>query len=124
MAEAVDRLGLADRVLVATGRAEDLARRPDLRTGFDVVTARAFGPPAVTAECSAGFVRVGGVVLVSEPPDAPERRWPADGLRQLGFRSAGVVGEAGMGVRVLKAVAPCPDRYPRRVGVPAKRPLF
>jgi hypothetical protein len=27
-------------------------------------------------------------------------------------------------VRVLDRVSPCPDRYPRRNGVPAKRPLF
>jgi len=38
-------------VHVIPGRAEEAGRDPALRGTFDLVTARGFGPPAVTAEC-------------------------------------------------------------------------
>ena len=57
--EAVGELGLSDRIEVRHGRAEDLAHEPSLRGESTVVTARSFGPPGVTAECAAGFLRPG-----------------------------------------------------------------
>mgnify|MGYP001337996822 CR=1 FL=1 len=41
------------------------------RESFDVVVARAFGPPSITAECAAGLVAPGGLSIVSEPPVDP-----------------------------------------------------
>ena len=35
---------------------------------FDMVVARSFGPPPVLAECAAPLLKVGGWLLVSEPP--------------------------------------------------------
>ena len=118
--DAVESLGASDRVRVVTGRAEDLGRSSDLRGAAAAVTARLFGAPAVTAECAAPMLRVGGRLLVSEPPDAPAR-WPAEGLRELGMTAAP---DVVAGVRVVEQTESCPDRYPRRNGVPAKRPLF
>lgn len=117
---AVDELGLGDRVSVAEGRAEELGRLPQLRSSFDVVTARSFGAPAVLAECASPFLKVGGHIVVSEPP-AGDIRWPTDGLGELGLQK---VSEKGSPVAVLRQVTLCSDRFPRRVGVPAKRPLF
>lgn len=124
--EAVVELGLEDLVMVLEGRAEDLAHRADYREAFDVVTSRGFGRPAITAECGRPFLRLGGRLVVSEPPGgvpgtAP--RWPAAGLEMLGLEDTGPMGTAPT-LRVLEAIAPCPARFPRRVGVPAKRPLF
>lgn len=119
LVEAVDRLGWRDRVEVVHGRAEDLGRGP-LRASAAAVLARSFGPPAVVAECAAPFLRVGGLLVVSEPPERPER-WPVDGLAQLGLEP---LGPAGQGVRVLRQTAACPEAFPRAVGRPAKRPLF
>ena len=48
------------------------------------MTARSFGPPAATAECAAPLLAVGGLLVVSEPPDGPDR-WPADALAALGL---------------------------------------
>src|SRR5579863_2891343 len=47
---------------VITGRVEETARVPELVESFDLVTARSFGPPAVTAACGARFLRIGGVM--------------------------------------------------------------
>jgi len=119
--EAVRELGWAQRVEVVTGRAEELARQ---RRGMaDVVVARGFGPPAVTAECAAPLLRLGGAMVVSEPPGSGGERWPAGGLAELGLQLDEVVSGPPTFVR-LRAVATCPSRYPRRTGVPSKRPLF
>lgn len=119
LVEAVTELGWTDRVSVLHRRAEDVGRLPDWRGRVDAVTARSFGPPATTAECAAPLLRLGGVLVVSEPPHGPSR-WPAEGLAALGL----AVAPAGDGVQVLCQVEVCPEEFPRRVGLPAKRPLF
>lgn len=121
---AVDRCGWAERVEVVEERAEVVGRDPNRRERADVVVARSFGPPAVTAECAAPLLRAGGRLVVSEPPGvADARRWPVDGLAVLGL-GASVSVRDGFGYRVTVQSSPCPARYPRRVGIPAKRPLF
>jgi 16S rRNA (guanine527-N7)-methyltransferase len=107
-------------------RAEDAGRSPALRGAFDAVVARGFGPPATTAECGSPFLRVGGYLLVSEPPADAGRtpdRWPANGCRRLNLRIVEVV-ERPRAFVLLEQVNPCPTEFPRRVGVPRKRPLF
>jgi 16S rRNA (guanine527-N7)-methyltransferase len=122
---AVGRLGLGDRVRVAAGRAEVLGHDSELRAQFGVVVARAFGPPAVVAECAAPFLWVGGRVVVSEPPGSDGSRWDApEALAQLGLEAESFRRHDAHGFEVVRAVRPCPPRFPRRVGVPAKRPLF
>lgn len=120
---ALSTLGMGERVWVIQARAEVAGRDPTLRGTFDLACARAFGPPAVTAECGAPFLRVGGRLIVSEPPHPDPTRWPAAGLARLGLGPAVAV-EDGARVVVCRQVQPCPARYPRRVGVPAKRPLW
>ncbi|MGQ0616176.1 MAG: RsmG family class I SAM-dependent methyltransferase [Acidimicrobiia bacterium] len=120
---AVDLLGVSRRVDVWWGRAEEMARQPGLRARHDLVVARSFGPPAVTAECGAGFLSLGGSLLVSEPPAPAQGRWDVAALAALGLTDAGLWSERPS-IRRLIAVALCPERYPRRTGLPAKRPLF
>jgi 16S rRNA (guanine527-N7)-methyltransferase len=121
---AVAELGVEDQVTVVVARAELAGRDPSLREGFDLVTARGFGKPATTAECGRAFCAPGGLLLVSEPPDAPDARWPAAGLATLRFQDEGVHAEATGRVRRLRAVGPCPEDVPRRDGIPASRPRF
>jgi hypothetical protein len=75
----------------------------------------------VTAECAVGFLRAGGRLVVSEPPDGEPSRWPPDGLDLLGFGPAARGGEPEASYVTLEKVRP-DDRWPRKVGVPAKRP--
>jgi len=120
LGDAVGRLGLADRVNVVRGRAEDLAHDPEFRNHHDLVVARSFGQPAVVAECGAAFLVRGGRLVVSEPPGSTGERWPSQALIALGLGPARVRD----GCAVMVRGSPCPDRFPRRTGVPAKRPLF
>jgi 16S rRNA (guanine527-N7)-methyltransferase len=109
---------------VIVGRVEEIARQEDLIESFDLVTARSFGPPSVTAECGAQFLTIGGIMVVSEPPDDDvTNRWDDKGLALLGLRSEGRE-RHGAAYQVLTKFAPTPLDYPRNVGTPRKRPLF
>ena len=142
LSEAVHRLGWDDRVEVVRARAEDAGRDSELRGSFDVVWARSFGSPPVTAECSAPFLASGGFLVVSEPPttgvggtatldrerpsdqeDREEVRWPRASLGLLGQQPLLSV-RTTFGYQVIVQASPCPDRFPRRSGMPAKRPLY
>ena len=125
-AESLVRLGAAESAEVATGRAESLGHQPDLREAFECVTGRSFGRPAVTAECGSAFLSLDGRLVVSEPPDAAtkEDRWPPAGLAPLGLSRPRMVRFGRFGYRVIDKAAPISARYPRRLGIPAKRPLF
>lgn len=122
---AVGALDLADRVSVACGRAEELARDQEFRGEFELVVARGFGAPATTAECAVGFLERGGRLAVSEPPgEADPTRWPKEGLADLGLLGPEVRGRKGARVAVLTLAEPHGERWPRRVGVPGRRPLW
>lgn len=122
--DAVRLLSVGDRVEVVEQRAEMVGRAPPYRGGCDLVVARSFGPPALVAECAAPLLRVGGRAVVSEPPGGDSARWPVAGLGTLGMTPGPALIARGAAYQVVHQRAPCPDRYPRRVGVPAKRPLF
>lgn len=124
LTEAVSDLGLEHRVDVLIERAEVVGRDEAHRGQYDLVVARSFGRPAVVAECATPLLRVGGSLVVSEPPAGSEGRWSAEGLTELGFGA--VVPSVADGNHLVRCplASPTPDRYPRRVGQPTKRPLF
>jgi 16S rRNA (guanine527-N7)-methyltransferase len=119
---AIDRLGLADRVRPLAQRAEE-AGHSALRGTFSLVTARGFAAPAVTAECGAALLEPAGLLAVAEPPGGNPDRWPVGPLAALGLELAGLTVEPAA-IQLLHLVGPFPDRYPRRVGIPSKRPLW
>ena len=123
---AAAELGLEDRVRVVRARAEVAGHEDELRERFDLVTARSFARPAVTAECGGSFLRPGGRLLVSEPPDvaSAEERWPAAGLAGLGLGPAAAESAEGVSSVSMEKVGPTPERIPRRTGIPGKRPLW
>jgi 16S rRNA (guanine527-N7)-methyltransferase len=118
-----------DRVRVVPDRAEVAGRVEGLRGAFSLVVARSFGAPPVTAECSAPFLRRGGILVVSEPPGSSPKaglddaRWPVEGLAKVGLERS-LIRRGVFGYRVLRQDEECPEGFPRRVGVPGKRPLY
>jgi hypothetical protein len=55
----------------------------------------------------------------------PGDRWPSDGLSVLGLAAERHVRvESRFGYQLIQKSATLDDRFPRRVGIPAKRPLF
>ncbi|MGI0151497.1 MAG: RsmG family class I SAM-dependent methyltransferase [Thermoplasmata archaeon] len=126
LAEALDRLGWSGRVGIVAERAEAAGRSPGRRGRYDAVVARSFGLPAVTAECGAPLLEAGGWLVVSEPPSGggTEERWPSTGLGELGMSAAIPLVDGGFHFAAVHLLRACPDRFPRRVGVPVTRPLF
>ncbi len=130
LSQVVEDQGWTDRVRVMTVRAEDAGRSESLRGTYSLVVARSFGSPPLTAECAAPFLGRGGLLIVSEPPTdsrpvemSDPSRWPDEGIGLVGLTNLGLWRHA-FGYRVLRQSQRCPERFPRRVGVPAKRPLY
>ena len=123
LSEAVVALGAAARIEVLHARAEDVGRDPERRGRCDLVTARSFGPPPVTAECAAGLLAVGGRLAVSEPPVPVANRWPRAPLARLGLAPEATA-EGPPRLQLLHQEAPCPEEFPRPRGRAARRPLW
>jgi len=114
------------RAEVLRGRAELLGHDEVFRERFEAVTSRSFGLPAVTAECGSSFLAVGGSMVISEPPDSESSdRWPVLGLHRLGLDPVTTLRPLmRFGYKVLRKSDSLDARYPRRVGIPVKRPIF
>ena len=122
LADCVEELGIADRVEILCERAELTGQNPRYRGRFDGLVARGFAGPPVTAECGAPLLVDGGLFVVSEPPETGDR-WPADGLSIVGLQAVSIV-DTSHRFFVAEKSSSTPGKYPRRVGIPEKRPLF
>ena len=125
----VSTLGLSG-VGVHTGRAERLAHQSDLREAFDMAVTRGVARLSTLAEYTLPFCRLGGkMVTLKHGGIGAELEEAANALEVLGGSLAQVHPVEVKGLtdnRVVVAVdkvAPTPDRFPRRPGIPAKRPL-
>ncbi|MFZ4514891.1 MAG: RsmG family class I SAM-dependent methyltransferase [Acidimicrobiia bacterium] len=120
---AVEELAWTDRATVVSQRAEE-AGHSELRNSFDLVVARSFAGPAVTSECAAPLLTLGGRLVVSEPPEWDPQRWPEAGLAGLGLVPEGRHRAGSTSAVVIRKDSVTDVRYPRRVGIPEKRPLW
>lgn len=125
----VTKLGL-DGVEVIQMRAEELGRLGAYREQYDWAVARAVAALPVLLEYLLPLVRVDGRVLAMKGESGPAEAQTAENaarilgghLRQLQrLNLPGVVEERYL--VVIDKVAATPEKYPRRVGIPAKRPL-
>jgi 16S rRNA (guanine527-N7)-methyltransferase len=119
----VAELGWGSRVQVVRAAAEEAGHDPDFRGTFDLVTARSFGPPSLTAECATGLLASGGRLLVAEPPEAEARRWPAETLEAAGLRWVGLAGTSPE-IAVLDSPAGPPPGLPRTRRTMDRSPLW
>ena len=115
IAETAAGLGIVAQV--HPERSEDVARGP-LRDACACVVARALAPPAVAAELCLPLCAPGGrLVLWSREAASGELALAASEL------AGEVVVPECRGVLVVQKLAPTPERFPRRPGMAAKRPL-
>lgn len=122
---AIAALALDGQCRVVAARAETAAHDPNLRERFASGTARAVAVAPTVAELVLPFIAPGGCAILQRGTiDAPERRALEDAALVLGGRVETEIALEGerrlLLVRKLSATAP---RFPRRTGVPAKRPL-
>jgi 16S rRNA (guanine527-N7)-methyltransferase len=117
-------------VTVLAGRAEEVARDPRHRDGYDLACARALAPLSIALELCLPFVRPGGVLVLPRGSDLlaqlDDGRFAA---AELGGRLGAPVPVAagglppGRALVVADKLGHTDPRYPRRVGLAASRPL-
>ena len=129
LSEIVSALGLTNVSLIC-GRAEELARRAEHREKFDVCVSRAVANLSTLSEYCLPFVKVGGAFISYKGQSADDELAEAAGaIMELGGGNAEArrphMEEFGMNhsLIVVRKIAPTPDKYPRRPGLPAKDPL-
>jgi 16S rRNA (guanine527-N7)-methyltransferase len=114
-------LGLAN-VTVAPGRAEELGHDAALREQFDRAISRAAARPEVLLELALPFVRTGGDLVAQVSSLDPLALEPA--ARLLGGGTPRLEHPAGgHALMVVPKLAPTPSRFPRRIGLPGRKPL-
>jgi 16S rRNA (guanine527-N7)-methyltransferase len=125
----VDTLGL-ENVTVLAERAEVVGTLPEHRERYDWALARAVAALPVLAEYLLPFVQIGGRVLAMKGESGPAEAHAAErALQLLGGHLRQLIPVTLPGVEeqrylvVIDKVAATPDRFPRRVGIPSKRPL-
>lgn len=126
--EQVQALGLADRVEVVSRRCEDVGRDPAYRAALDAVVAKALAGLPVLVEYALPLLRIGGRLYAYKGPALAEEIGSArHALGELGGHLAESrpyrVLDRERVVCVVEKVRATPDRYPRRAGVPERKPL-
>jgi 16S rRNA (guanine527-N7)-methyltransferase len=119
-------LGL-EHVDVVARRAEEAGHDPRLREKFDLAVARALAPLPVLVELCLPLVRVGGRLL-AQKTEAEDPTAAARATQLLGGELSVVVAAPSAARRagtivVIDKVRSTPSLYPRRPGVPARKPL-
>jgi 16S rRNA (guanine527-N7)-methyltransferase len=124
-----DQLKLDD-VVVHHGRAEEFGQAPTHREAYDWAVARAVAEMPILAEYLLPLARLGGYCLAQKGENAPaEVRGADQAFSLLGGQLVRLLPVELHGLAetrylvLLNKVAPTPAKYPRRPGMPAKRPI-
>ena len=125
----VKDLNLED-VEVINDRVEKVGQDPKYRAAFDWAVARGVAKLDVLVEYLLPLCRIGGRVLAQKGPGAVESASrAADAISLLGGGEVRILSISLPGQKTERnlVVIPkenlTPDKYPRRTGIPAKRPL-
>jgi 16S rRNA (guanine527-N7)-methyltransferase len=122
-------LDLSD-VTIVVGRAEAVAHQAPYREKFDVVLSRAVAPLPALVELTLPFCIVGGSVIAQKKGAvAAEITRASKAIAALGGKLRPVTRvnldefDDERCLVVIDKVMPTPESYPRRPGMPAKRPI-
>ncbi|MEQ8168092.1 MAG: 16S rRNA (guanine(527)-N(7))-methyltransferase RsmG [Candidatus Eremiobacterota bacterium] len=125
----IDRLSL-DNVYIHQGRAEDFGQNCEFREKFDVAFARAVAGLPVLLEYVLPFVKTGGIFIAQKGKKYSEEiDMSAQALKTLGGEILDIkpvrlpYKSSEKRLIVIKKISATPLKYPRRNGIPLKRPL-
>jgi 16S rRNA (guanine527-N7)-methyltransferase len=127
LGEVNDNLALSDVILIH-GRAENIARDPEHRQRYDLCVSRAVANLSVLSELCTPFVKTGGIFTPYKSEKAEEEiSGAANALDILGCEIKRVEKFDLFGqmrcIPVIEKVRDTDEKYPRREGIPGKRPL-
>ena len=123
------KLGL-DGIDIVVGRAEEVAHMIQYRERFDIVLSRAVAPLPTLVELTLPFCTVGGRFIA-------QKKGAVDSEIKQASRAISLLGgnlremhrinleefDDERWLVVIDKVSPTPEKYPRRPGIPAKRPI-
>ncbi|MDQ3014742.1 MAG: 16S rRNA (guanine(527)-N(7))-methyltransferase RsmG [bacterium] len=123
-----------ENITAHQGRAEDFGHDPKFRGQFDIVTGRAVAHLSVLAEYALPFLKVGGRLIAQKMDTITGEEGKNEitdtdkALAELGGRVKGIVAVTAEGLKnrniiIIEKISDTPSKYPRRAGVPSKRPL-
>ncbi len=125
----IDKLGFSD-VEVVAARAEEAAQLAQYRESFDVVLSRAVAPLPALVELALPFARTGGVFISQKKGEIDtEVEEAARAIKLLGGRLREVKAvdlkelSGDRRLVIIDKVSATPQAYPRRPGMPQKRPI-
>ena len=125
----VEKLHLSNTSVIAA-RAEDLGKDPNHREKYDWAIARAVAELTVLAEYLLPFVKIGGKALAMKGANTDgEVQKSGQALSILGGEISEIVNldlpnDSGQRTLiVMRKIAPTPPSYPRRAGMPSKKPI-
>jgi 16S rRNA (guanine527-N7)-methyltransferase len=112
-------------------RAEDAARNANLRENFDIAVSRAVASLPILCEYCLPFVKTGGLFLAMKgPSDSENTSGSSRAVNLLGGELYGIDSFVLPGTDIrrtiiqIRKIRPTPAAYPRRPGLPEKRPLI
>lgn len=123
-----DKLQL-DKVHFIHGRAEDLGQDKTYRAHFDIVTARAVARLPILAELTIPFLKIGGRLQALKASDAQEEIQEAQNALTSLFtklvqsQNYQLPNGDPRTLTTLEKRKETPNKYPRKAGIPNKRPL-
>ena len=129
LSDVINKMGWDD-VEVLTERAELIGRMNEHRERYDVVIARALAAMPVLVEYLLPLVKIGGRMIAQKGTSAvAETEAAMNGIGLLGGRLDGIEEVQLPGIEeshyfvIVEKISVTDEKYPRRVGIPTKRPL-
>ncbi len=129
LSELCGNLGIENTDFVH-GRAEDFGQDRKFREQFDYVTARAVANLSTLCELCIPFVKIGGEFICMKSGDVKEEVLEAkNSIETLGGEITDTVfydlpnTDIKRCLIIIKKVKNTPDIYPRKAGIPNKKPL-
>jgi len=126
----VGRLGLED-VEIVTGRAEEIGHDAAYREKFGLALSRAVAPLPAAVELTLPFCEVGGLCIALKKGDIKvEIQRSLKAIDVLGgcLKEVKPLALEGLNDKrclvIIEKLKPTPPQYPRRPGIPAKKPIL
>jgi len=109
-------------------QSEELKDKGNFRESFDSAVSRAVSKIATVLELTAPYVKVGGKLLLYKGPGYNEELGQAvNAMKELGVKLSEVRKYSILGkdrfLIIFEKTSPTPEKYPRKVGIPEKRPI-
>ena len=126
----IDKIEMKDITCIHS-RAEDAAQNPKLRENFDLVVSRAVAKLNILTEYCIPFVKIGGIFVAQKGPNVIEEVNEADksikilgGNNKIEIKNLTLPNGDERNLIYIKKVVKTSNKFPRKAGLPEKKPLI